>query len=260
MLLKGTKATPFRVKSTISMTFMQVKDVHVPGCRRTVFDCFHMHWRWNGPLLDPVQTASDPLIDVLVEPSDDGRIDPLLAGTPYLVSGQKIDIGIVKFNSAEQKFLNPSSFERPNADPFSFANNNEQIGLGVRRSIEIHQGNLSKGRVPTKLGFGTHILLYYVASSLESHDTFFRHGIYVLDTSGKGRLLNVFQVPNCGEQSPLVLHLAFSHRLAHRSDTGQGIDPEIMPRLFTKFATKMNFRLGLYISKGIIEAHGGKMA
>ena len=44
------------------------------------------------------------------------------------------------------------------------------------------------------------------------------------------------------------------------SDTGQGIDPEIMPRLFTKFATIMNLRLGLYMSKGIIEAHGGKMA
>ena len=43
------------------------------------------------------------------------------------------------------------------------------------------------------------------------------------------------------------------------SDTGPGIDPEIMPRLFTKIATKMNLRLGLYISKGIIEAHGGKM-
>jgi two-component system sensor histidine kinase VicK len=43
------------------------------------------------------------------------------------------------------------------------------------------------------------------------------------------------------------------------SDTGPGIDLEIMPRLFTKIATKMNFRLGLYISKGIIEAHGGKM-
>jgi two-component system, OmpR family, sensor histidine kinase VicK len=43
------------------------------------------------------------------------------------------------------------------------------------------------------------------------------------------------------------------------SDTGPGIDPEIMPRLFTKIATKMNLRPGLYISKGIIEAHGGKM-
>jgi signal transduction histidine kinase/CheY-like chemotaxis protein len=44
-------------------------------------------------------------------------------------------------------------------------------------------------------------------------------------------------------------------------DTGQGIDPEIMPRLFTKFATKsiVGTGLGLYISKKIIEAHGGKM-
>ena len=44
-------------------------------------------------------------------------------------------------------------------------------------------------------------------------------------------------------------------------DTGQGIDPEIMPRLFTKFATRSSVGtgLGLYISKRIIEAHGGKM-
>jgi signal transduction histidine kinase len=44
-------------------------------------------------------------------------------------------------------------------------------------------------------------------------------------------------------------------------DTGIGIDSEIMPRLFTKFATK-SFKgtgLGLFISKEIIEAHGGKI-
>jgi signal transduction histidine kinase len=42
---------------------------------------------------------------------------------------------------------------------------------------------------------------------------------------------------------------------------GPGIDPSIMPRLFTKFATKSNkgTGLGLYISKSIIEAHGGKI-
>jgi two-component system, OmpR family, sensor histidine kinase VicK len=44
-------------------------------------------------------------------------------------------------------------------------------------------------------------------------------------------------------------------------DTGTGIDPELMPRLFTKFATKsyQGTGLGLFISKSIIEAHGGKM-
>jgi signal transduction histidine kinase len=42
-------------------------------------------------------------------------------------------------------------------------------------------------------------------------------------------------------------------------DTGPGIDPEIMPRLFTKFTSKSQTGtgLGLFISKSIIEAHGG---
>jgi len=44
-------------------------------------------------------------------------------------------------------------------------------------------------------------------------------------------------------------------------DDGPGIDPEIMPRLFTKFAAKSDIGtgLGLFISKSIIEAHGGKI-
>jgi two-component system, OmpR family, sensor histidine kinase VicK len=45
------------------------------------------------------------------------------------------------------------------------------------------------------------------------------------------------------------------------SDTGPGIDSEILPRLFMKFATKSSTGtgLGLFISKSIIEAHGGKI-
>jgi two-component system, OmpR family, sensor histidine kinase VicK len=44
-------------------------------------------------------------------------------------------------------------------------------------------------------------------------------------------------------------------------DTGSGINPEIFPRLFTKFSSKSfsGTGLGLYISKNIIEAHGGKI-
>jgi two-component system, OmpR family, sensor histidine kinase VicK len=44
-------------------------------------------------------------------------------------------------------------------------------------------------------------------------------------------------------------------------DSGEGIHSDILPRLFTKFATKSNIGtgLGLYISKNIIEAHGGRI-
>ena len=45
-------------------------------------------------------------------------------------------------------------------------------------------------------------------------------------------------------------------------DTGIGINPEILSRLFTKFATKSELGgtgLGLYICKNITEAHGGRM-
>jgi signal transduction histidine kinase len=44
-------------------------------------------------------------------------------------------------------------------------------------------------------------------------------------------------------------------------DTGTGIHPEILPRLFTKFATTSNAGtgLGLFISKSIVKAHGGRI-
>lgn len=44
-------------------------------------------------------------------------------------------------------------------------------------------------------------------------------------------------------------------------DTGTGIPPKLMPNLFSKFVTTSNYGtgLGLFISKGIIEAHGGRI-
>jgi signal transduction histidine kinase len=44
-------------------------------------------------------------------------------------------------------------------------------------------------------------------------------------------------------------------------DSGSGVDPEIMPKLFTKFSSKSfsGTGLGLYICKNIVEAHGGRI-
>lgn len=44
-------------------------------------------------------------------------------------------------------------------------------------------------------------------------------------------------------------------------DSGTGIDPEVIPNMFSKFITKSKrgVGLGLYIAKNIVEAHGGKI-
>ena len=50
--------------------------------------------------------------------------------------------------------------------------------------------------------------------------------------------------------------------LASIKDTGTGIPQEMLPKLFTKFATKSmsgGTGLGLFISKSIIEMHGGRI-
>jgi signal transduction histidine kinase len=59
---------------------------------------------------------------------------------------------------------------------------------------------------------------------------------------------------DCGQEEEVVV--------VSVKDTGAGIDTEILPRLFTKFATKSDIGgtgLGLFISKNIVESHCGKM-
>ena len=52
-----------------------------------------------------------------------------------------------------------------------------------------------------------------------------------------------------------------NYALVTVKDSGEGIDPEILPNMFSKFITKSfeGLGLGLYISKHIVKAHGGKI-
>ncbi len=52
-----------------------------------------------------------------------------------------------------------------------------------------------------------------------------------------------------------------NYALVTVKDTGEGIDPEILPNMFSKFTTKSfeGLGLGLYISQHIVKAHGGKI-
>ena len=55
--------------------------------------------------------------------------------------------------------------------------------------------------------------------------------------------------------------IAYDEVINSIKDRGIGIDPNIQDKLFSKFVTKSDTGsgLGLYISKGIVEAHGGKI-
>jgi signal transduction histidine kinase len=52
-----------------------------------------------------------------------------------------------------------------------------------------------------------------------------------------------------------------SHIIVTIKDTGTGIDPELLSRLFSKFISKSfsGTGLGLFISKNIVKAHGGRI-
>jgi two-component system sensor histidine kinase VicK len=74
-------------------------------------------------------------------------------------------------------------------------------------------------------------------------------------------LNNAVKFTKDGTISVCVEHVQKNKVIVIVRDTGEGIGSDIFPRLFSKFATKsyQGTGLGLFISKGIIEAHGGKI-
>jgi signal transduction histidine kinase len=76
-------------------------------------------------------------------------------------------------------------------------------------------------------------------------------------------LSNAFKFTTKGSIRVIVDRYVSSNKIIVKiKDTGIGIHPDILPKLFTKFATKSDTGgtgLGLFISKSIIEKHGGRI-
>jgi hypothetical protein len=138
------------------------EDIFIPGCRYSKFDCAHLHWRWS-------EIKAIGNIDPMVEPSNDRPIDESQRGKPYLVPGQTIAIAIVKHNAGEEDPDDPSTLL-----------NNEQIATAtginrVKGGADCPNCHLVSADDP---------IIWYVASIPNKNtDTFFRHGIFVLNTS-----------------------------------------------------------------------------
>jgi signal transduction histidine kinase len=91
-----------------------------------------------------------------------------------------------------------------------------------------------------------------------STDYDIRNTITVLTTTNK--FSNTYKNDNTGKGGVGNNHND-DEVIVSVKDRGNGIDPDIQDKLFSKFATKSDTGsgLGLYISKGIVEAHGGKI-
>jgi signal transduction histidine kinase len=74
-------------------------------------------------------------------------------------------------------------------------------------------------------------------------------------------LSNAIKFTSSGEIAVILERGEKDSVVVHVKDSGKGIDGEIVPRLFTKFATnsETGTGLGLFIAKSIVEAHGGKI-
>ncbi|MGB6590358.1 MAG: HAMP domain-containing sensor histidine kinase, partial [Candidatus Nitrosopolaris sp.] len=70
-----------------------------------------------------------------------------------------------------------------------------------------------------------------------------------------------FTTKEAGRSITIIAEKNNSHASVSIKDTGSGIDPEIKPKLFSKFVTNSpgGTGIGLFISKSIVEAHGGRI-
>jgi two-component system, OmpR family, sensor histidine kinase VicK len=78
---------------------------------------------------------------------------------------------------------------------------------------------------------------------------------------GSITVLVKIETPHDHDKNDLISDRHQKYVTVRVKDSGAGIDPGVFPRLFTKFSSGSTWGtgLGLYISKGIVEAHGGRI-
>jgi signal transduction histidine kinase len=107
-----------------------------------------------------------------------------------------------------------------------------------------------KKNVPTTI-YADEARLQQVINNLLSNAINFTNKGTVIITAYKAQVDTNVEMGQQDEESIVV----------EIKDTGSGINPEMLPRLFEKFATRSGSGtgLGLYISKSIVDSHGGKI-
>ncbi|WP_415282325.1 ATP-binding protein [Candidatus Nitrososphaera sp. FF02] len=177
-------------------------------------------------------------------------ITPILMAADALGEslGKRPDVRMLVRNAKKLEQLVQNVLDLARIDNNSFTLSREQVNLGelVYSIVEDFNGQMDDGR-GKKIAYETvdvqvdvdRVRVTQVLSNI---------------------LNNAIKFTKEGQITVAVEKDASSAVVSVR-DSGKGIDAEIMPKLFQKFATKSEggTGLGLYISKNIVEAHGGRI-
>ena len=190
-------------------------------------------------------------------------IQPILSSSEVLLSKIKDSrhrelLNVVSRNANRLRRLAEDILDVSRIESHSLSLHKEQFN--INDIIEdVVQGYRNQIQVQNKVGSDTEIL-------------FTPKDDVILVEADKGRLAQVifnlldnslkFTKPTRGKGKIQIISEKKDNQVTVSiMDTGIGIDPEIFPKLFSRFASKSfsGTGLGLFISKSIIEEHGGKV-
>jgi signal transduction histidine kinase len=191
-------------------------------------------------------------------------IQPILSSSEVLLSKIKDSrhrelLHIVSRNANRLRKLAEDILDVSRIESHSLSLHKEQFNINDIIEDVVH-GYRNQIQVQNKVGLDTDIL-------------FTPKDDVILVEADKGRLAQVifnlldnslkFTKPTRGKGKIEIISEKKDNQVTVSIlDTGIGIDPEIFPKLFSRFASKSfsGTGLGLFISKNIIEEHGGKVS
>jgi signal transduction histidine kinase len=139
--------------------------------------------------------------------------------------------------------------------------NKEKFNLSdlLSRVIEDYKNNIEKNKSNARLSYSKSNKETYLVNAdreriVQVTSNLLNNAIKFTDEKGGGEIHVTAEERIKDDQESVIVTI---------KDTGVGIDSEILPRLFTKFATRSQTGtgtgLGLFICKSVIEAHSGKI-
>jgi signal transduction histidine kinase len=167
-------------------------------------------------------------------------------------------------NQAVQEVL--SDLEINVQDSYNIGRNNLQLLYEAEGSTAGASNNNNKNddRVDNNIVVNAdkHMILQVISNLVNNAINFTSSGTISVEVERTMASNHISNYSNDYNNDDNIKNYNKPEALVKIKDTGSGIDAEILPRLFSKFATKSDHKgtgLGLFISKSIVEAHGGRI-